>query len=160
MGFPKKQRRKFETPKKPYDKNRLENEKKIKQNFGLRRKHEIWRTESILRAFKRRARELQAVHNEEMKKALFDKLNSTGLGCSSLEDVLELSSDDIFSRRLQTILYKKGLASSIHHSRQLIVHGHVSIDGKRMVWPSYLVKRGEEEKIELDPKVIRKEVVK
>lgn len=159
MGFPKKHRRKFETPKKPYDKSRIESEKKIKQNYGLRRKHEIWRAESIVREFRRRARELQASHDEEAKKALFDKLSSIGLGCANLEDVLELSSDDIFGRRLQTILHKKGIANSIKHARQLIVHGHISIDGKKMIWPSYIVKRGEEDRIQASP-AIKKEVVK
>ena len=40
MGHPKKQRKKYENPKKPFDKARIETEKKIKKDFGLRRKHE------------------------------------------------------------------------------------------------------------------------
>ncbi|MEM7819716.1 MAG: 30S ribosomal protein S4 [Candidatus Aenigmatarchaeota archaeon] len=159
MGHPKKQRKKYESPKKPYDKSRIESEKKIKQIFGLRRKHEIWRAEGILRNFRRRARELQAIHDETAKKMLFEKLRSIGLPCSSLEDVLELKLEDILSRRLQTIIHKKGFANSIKHARQLIVHGHVYVAGKRIVWPSYIVKKNEEDKITLNPKIIKEKGV-
>ena len=43
MGHPKKQKKKYERPRKPYDKVRIEKEKNILHEFGLRRKKEIWR---------------------------------------------------------------------------------------------------------------------
>ncbi|OYT41525.1 MAG: 30S ribosomal protein S4 [Candidatus Aenigmarchaeota archaeon ex4484_224] len=72
---------------------------------------------------------------------------------STLDDVLGLTVRDILERRLQTIVYRKGLANTPKHARQLIVHGHVYINGRRIVWPSYLVPRDEEDKIEVRLKV-------
>ena len=56
----KKQRRKYSRPKRPWDKERIERERKVLRGYGLRRKKEIWRMEAILRDFRRRARELVA----------------------------------------------------------------------------------------------------
>jgi len=61
--------------------------------------------------------------------------------------VLALSVKDIFERRLQTIVWKKGLASTALHSRQAITHGHVRIGGKRVKSPAYIVPVDEEETI-------------
>ncbi len=155
MGAPKKQRRKYETPKKPYDRSRLEKERKIRQDFGLRRKREIWRAESMLRNFRQRARELQARSDGQKEKALFDRLRKTGIQCDSLEDVLEIGLEEMLSRRLQTIVHKKGIANSALQARQFIVHGHVFVGSRRVLWPSYIVGQGEEEKIMVDPKLAK-----
>ena len=40
----------------------------------------------------------------------------------------------------------------MNQSRQLIAHGHIAIDGRKVSSPSYLVLRDEEEKIEYAPK--------
>ncbi|MEA1999633.1 MAG: 30S ribosomal protein S4, partial [Euryarchaeota archaeon] len=50
-------------------------------------------------------------------------------------------------RRLQTRVYKKELANSIKHARQLIVHGHIAVDGRRVTIPSYIIREDEEGKI-------------
>ncbi|MDI6721031.1 MAG: 30S ribosomal protein S4 [Candidatus Aenigmarchaeota archaeon] len=153
MGHPKKQRRKYETPKRPYDKVRIEREKAVKENFGLRRKKEIWRAESILRNFRRRARELLARRNEKEEKMLLETLRNMGIICENLDDVLEINLDNILSRRLQTVVYKKGLANTARHARQLVVHGNVFVSGRKVLYPSYIVKKAEEDKIILSPKI-------
>lgn len=79
MGHPKQQRKKYEKPKKPYDKTRLEEEKELMKEFGLRRKKELWRAESIIRNFRRRARKAQATKNKEEKKMIVEKLVNIGL---------------------------------------------------------------------------------
>ena len=149
MGHPKKQRKKYETPKRPYDKQRIDTERKVLNDYGLRRKHEIWRSESILRDFRRRARELLAVKDDKRQKELLDKVNKIGLDAKTLDDVLSVRLENILNRRLQTIVYKKGLANTPRHSRQLIVHGHVRVNDQKILWPSYIVKRGEEDHIQL-----------
>jgi small subunit ribosomal protein S4 len=154
MGHPKKQRKKYARPKKPYDKARIERERKVKENFGLRRKKEIWRAESMLRQFRRRARELQARRNEKDEKMLLGTLNRLGIKCENLDDVLEVGLDDILSRRLQTIVYKKGSANTMRQARQIIVHGHVSLSGKKVMYPGYIVGSGDEERISVNPKII------
>lgn len=156
MGHPKKQRKKYEKPLRPYDKIRIENEQKLIQEFGLRRKHEIRRAESLIRDFRRRARELLAKQDEKKEKELFEKLNKFGFNCSKLEDILDLKIENMLSRRLQTLVYKKNFANSVRHARQIIVHGHVFVDGRRVSWPSYLIPVELEDKIELDSKLKNK----
>ncbi|MBI3190429.1 30S ribosomal protein S4 [archaeon] len=164
MGHPKKQKRKYETPLRPWSKSRIESEKDILDKFGIRRKREIWKTESILRNIRRRARELLAKSDEKKEKELFAKLNTMNIHCSKLDDVLSIKLEDVLSRRLQTIVYKKGIANTPRHARQLIVHGHILVSNKKVKWPSYLVGRGEEDTISLDPilaaKFVKAEVKK
>lgn len=148
MGHPKKRRMKYDRPFKPYDKARLERESKLLSEYGLKRKNEIWRAEALLRSFRRRARELLTRHEKQKETDLLGKLNKLGIRCSKIEDVLGVKTEDILSRRLQTIIHKKNI-TGISHSRQLIVHGHVSIDGRRMLWPGYLVTADEEENIQV-----------
>jgi small subunit ribosomal protein S4 len=52
------------------------------------------------------------------------------------------------------VLFKKNIAKTPKHSRQLIVHGHVTIGGRRILWPSYLVPSEEEDKIEVSGKEV------
>ena len=158
MGQPKKFKKKYARPKKPYDKERIDSERKILDNFGLRRKKEIWRAEGIVRDYRRRARELQAKKNEIAEKQLIERLNRLGIQCKRLDDVLQINLDDILSRRLQTIVFKKGIANSMKHSRQLIVHGHVAVDNKKVYWPSYIVEKESEDKISLSNYIASKMV--
>jgi small subunit ribosomal protein S4 len=147
----KRFRKKYEKPRRPWDKARLEKEKEILKKFGLKRKRELWRAEAILRKYRRMARDLIAKKDKEKEKVLIEKLKRMGVlkEGSSLDDVLALTVEDILERRLQTIVYRKGLANSLKHARQLIVHGHVKINGRKINYPSYLVERGEEGKIEV-----------
>lgn len=132
---------KFEKPLKPWDSARSESERKIMKAYGLRRKHEIWRAESILRTFRRIARELQAKKDKAKEEMLLNRLKKTGLisADGTLDDVLNLEINDILERRLQTLVYKKGLANSLRQSRQFIVHGHISVNSRRTKWPSMIV---------------------
>jgi len=70
---------------------------------------------------------------------------------ATLDDILRLTVEDILDRRLQTVVFRKGLASSIYHARQLIVHGHITIGGRRVRSPGHLVTREEEEQIDFYP---------
>ena len=152
IGHPKKQRIKYDRPFKPYDKARIEREKKLVTEYGLKRKNEVWRAEALLRSYRRRARELLVRHEEQKEKDLIGKLNKLGIKCIKVEDVLGVKTEDILSRRLQTVLHKKYIAD-VRHSRQLIVHGHVSISGRRMLWPGYLVTAEEESTIQVSAAV-------
>src|SRR5450756_3042165 len=50
-------------------------------------------------------------------------------------------------RRLQTIVFRKGLTRTIFQARQLITHGHVTIDNRRVTIPGYIVPKAEEAQI-------------
>jgi small subunit ribosomal protein S4 len=54
-------------------------------------------------------------------------------------------------RRLQTIVFRKGLARTIFQARQLITHGHVSIDNRRVTIPGYIVQKTEEPTVIYSP---------
>lgn len=104
----------------------------------------------MLRSFRRRSRELLSHPNEKKQKELFDRLNKLGMKAEKLDDVLLLRLEDILSRRLQTVVYKKGLAKTLKEARQFIVHRHVLIKDKRVWYPSLLVLADEEAEIHLD----------
>ncbi|MEM3608734.1 MAG: 30S ribosomal protein S4, partial [Candidatus Bathyarchaeia archaeon] len=68
------------------------------------------------------------------------------------DDVLDLTIEDVLERRLQTIVFRKGLAKTIHQARQLITHGHIAIGKQKVTVPSYLVSKDEEDQIVYAPK--------
>ncbi len=61
--------------------------------------------------------------------------------------MLDLKENAFLSRRLQSLVFKKGLAKSVRQARQLIVHGFIAINGKRVNRPGYLVPADEESHI-------------
>jgi small subunit ribosomal protein S4 len=50
----------------------------------------------------------------------------------------------LLERRLDNVVYRLGWARSRPMARQLVSHGHVQVDGRRVNIPSYLVRPGEE----------------
>lgn len=100
-------------------------------------------------SFRKQARRLLAATQEvrlREEKILLDSLRRKGLVSESatLDDILSLNIEDVLGRRLQTMVFKKGLAISPLHARQLIVHGHVVVNGRRIGVPGYTVGRSEE----------------
>ncbi|MEM1688942.1 MAG: 30S ribosomal protein S4 [Candidatus Hadarchaeales archaeon] len=147
-------KKKYETPRHPWDKARMDAEDKLLRTYGLRRKREIWRAQTVLRKFRAQARELMARSDpqaEKEKAALIRRLQKFGLvgENATLDDVLGLTVEDIIQRYLQWIVYKKGLARTPKQARQMIVHGHVKIGGRAMKSPSYMVPVAEEDIIEV-----------
>lgn len=157
MGDPKRQRKKFDTPRFPWQMDALEAELKILGQYGLRNKREIWRHKTLLSKYRGMGRSLLGKSVEERRvpeKQLLNRLYRLGIlpEGSELDQVLDMTLEDILQRRLQTLVLQRGLAQSIQQSRQLIVHGHISIDGRKVSSPSYLVFKNEEEKIAYSPK--------
>lgn len=50
----------------------------------------------------------------------------------------------LLESRLDNLVYRLGFARTRPQARQLVVHGHVTINGKKVDRPSYLVTPGEE----------------
>lgn len=147
----KRQRKKYERPRKPWDKERITKEKEILKTFGLRRKIEIRRAEAFLRKYRRIARDLAAKKDKEKEKTIVNKLVNFGLlqESASLDNILSLTLESILERRLQTIIFRKGLAITPKQARQFIVHGKVRLNNRKNIYPSYLVKKEEEDKIQV-----------
>jgi small subunit ribosomal protein S4 len=49
----------------------------------------------------------------------------------------------LLERRLDNVIYRTGLAASRPQARQIVLHGHVRVNGSKVDIPSYLVKAGE-----------------
>jgi small subunit ribosomal protein S4 len=156
MGDPRRQRKKFETPKFPWRVDILQNELKLLGQYGLRNKRELWRHQTMLSKFRGTARSILGMPEEEgeiLRTQTLTRLNRLGIlpETAALDDVLDLTIDDVLARRLQSLVFRHGLAKSIHQARQFITHGHIAIDNRRVSSPSYLVLRDEEDKIAYAP---------
>ncbi|MCS7137774.1 MAG: 30S ribosomal protein S4 [Candidatus Caldarchaeum sp.] len=154
MGDPKRIRKKYETPGHPWRRESLEEELKLMGEYGLRNKRELWRAASILRKYRAMARKLFVAVGERRiaeEGRLIGRLNRLGVlpQGATLDDVLKLTVRDFLERRLQTIVFRAGLARTIFHARQLITHGKILVGGKKVRAPSYHVNKGEEETVRL-----------
>ncbi len=156
MGDPKRQRRKFDTPRFPWRKDILDEELKLLGTYGLRNKHELWRHETSLSKFRGIARSLigrQPDERMKMENELLTRLKKLGIlqETAVLDDVLDLSKEDILERRLQTLVFRKNLTKTIHQSRQMITHGHITLNNRRVTVPGYIVSREEEKSLSYAP---------
>jgi len=152
MGDPRSQKKKYVSPKRPFDTDRFEQELQLVGTFGLRNKKELWMHRTELSNYRRQARQLLALPPSERaqrEKELIDKLSRIGIlsGDLTLDSVLDLTLENLLERRLQTIVFRKGLAASMHHARQLVTHGHIGLDNSRVTTPARFITTSEEEHI-------------
>jgi len=152
MGAPKKQRRKYSTPAHPWQKARIEEEAVLLKEYGFKNKREIHKMRSILKGFADQAKNLITSKTKQAEKeriALLNKLSNLGLitKTGNVDDILDLSINDIMDRRLQTLVYKKAMTRSIKQARQFIVHEHIAVGNKKITNPSYLVPVEDEQSI-------------
>ncbi len=156
MGDPKKQRKKYDTPRFRWRKDILQEELKLLGQYGLRNKHELWRHKTNLSKTRGIARSLigkPPEEREKMENELLTRLKKLGVlqETAALDNVLDLSVEDMLERRLQTIVFRKGLARTAFQSRQLITHAHITIGNRRVTIPGYIVSKEEETQIVYSP---------
>lgn len=192
MGHPKKKKKRYERPRRPWVAQRIKEEKELAEKYGLKNKGEIWKAASFIKRYRREVRAILAEiaggkpveHTLRKKEEILTSLRRRGIlkagvgmamemgvaeaeskaepeskkevetvepspGTSpysdlGLEDVLALGTEDVLERRLQTQVHKKELSTSLKHARQLIVHGHIAINDRRVTIPSYIVSLEEE----------------
>ena len=144
----KRKHKKYSRPKRPFDKTRIEEEARIRKEFGLKNKKEIWKAEAQIKSIREKAKKLIGKKEEEQKK-LLDKLNDMGIKVSSIADILALDKRDYLKRRIQTVVVGKKLATTPKLARQLIVHKKILVDGQVVNIPSYIVPVKLENKIKL-----------
>ena len=153
MGDPKFPSKHYDSPSHPWQKVRIEQESGLIHQYGLKNKKEIWRANTKVREMRRQARKLTANSSDKQSQnerdLLLAKLNRLGMieQNSGLEDILRMTPENILDRRLQTQVYLQGLASTVKQARQLIVHGHISIDGAVTRVPGMLVTKLQEKNI-------------
>jgi len=151
MGDPRKLKKKYESPRKLWDTTRIQEESGLKEEYGLKSTRELWKSKAELGKVRREARKLLSKGDKGTAQAkdLLTKIVRLGLGTetTTVEDLLSLTLRDVLERRLQTQVYKKGFAKSVSQSRQLIKHGFISINGKKVSVPGYVVPVSEEKLI-------------
>jgi len=152
MGDIRRLKKQFDKPAHPYEGTRILEELEYVGRFGLRNKKEFWRHKSQLGHFRklaRKARTLPAETGRQFIQQIGSRLNKLGLIDEnvSVDSILNLKVDDLLNRRLQTLVYKKGLAKTMYQARQFIVHGHIIVNDKKITTPSYIVPKADEDKI-------------
>lgn len=147
MGDPRKLRKKYESPKKVWNKERLASENKLISTYGLKNMRELWRMSLIIKKIRREVRKLFSIEDavaEARGRKIIERLYALGIveKDAKIEELLSLGVEDILKRRLQTLVLVNGLALNISMSRQLICHGFIAVDGKKATKPGMLIKRG------------------
>ncbi|WP_163564019.1 30S ribosomal protein S4 [Helicobacter suis] len=65
----------------------------------------------------------------------------------------------LLERRLDNVVYRMGFASTRSFARQLVTHGHILVDGKRLDIPSAFIRHGQKieliEKSKQNPQIAR-----
>ena len=146
----------FRKPKRPFEKERLDGEMKVVGEYGLKNKREVWRINYGLAKIRTAARTLLTLDDKSEARifqgtALLRRMMRLGLlleGERKLDYVLGLTNAKIMERRLQTKVFKLGLAKSIHHARTLIRQRHIAVDKKICDIPSFIVRVDSEKYID------------
>lgn len=154
MGGPRRFKNKYEAPKKLWEMDRIKEDKALKSEYGLKNARELWTAEAELKKYRREARRLLSLVEEERVKdvvKILTKLNKFGIlpKTATVDDILSLNIKTILERRLQTRVIRQGLAKTPRQARQLVAHGFIAIGDRAVTIPSYMVTEKEDALIRL-----------
>ncbi len=113
-----------ELSKKPYAPGQHGQERKKKlSNYGIQLQE------------KQKVKFMYGLNEKQMKKAFTKAVKMKGVNGENLLKLLE--------SRLDNLVYRIGFATTRKGARQLVNHGHITVNGKRVNIPSYQVKAGD-----------------
>jgi small subunit ribosomal protein S4 len=100
---------------------------------------------------KQKAKFMYGVSEKQFRRLFKEAANKEGNTGELLIQLLE--------QRLDNVVYRLGFATTRAFARQLVNHGHILVDGKRVDIPSYRVKPGQKieirEKSKTNPQIVR-----
>lgn len=100
---------------------------------------------------KQKARLMYGISEKQFRSLFFEANRLDGNTGENLIKLIE--------RRLDNVVYRMGFATTRRFARQLVTHGHVLVDGKRLDIPSAFVKPGQKieikEKSKNNPQIVR-----
>jgi small subunit ribosomal protein S4 len=85
---------------------------------------------------KQKAALMYGMNNHQFKRIVSIAIKMPGSNTKNLLDLLE--------SRIDNLVYRMGFAPTRRASRQLVTHGHVRLNGKKISIPSYVCKVGDE----------------
>jgi small subunit ribosomal protein S4 len=143
MGDPRTLKKKYESPRRVLDAERIANDTKLRAEYGLKTTREVWTTLQELKKVRRAARALLSLGEagKEKGQKIIDRLVRLGVAKpdATIDSLLSLDIKDFLERRLQTRVLKRSLARTPKQARQLITHGFIAVNGRRVSAPSYFV---------------------
>ncbi|EET90213.1 MAG: 30S ribosomal protein S4 [Candidatus Micrarchaeales archaeon] len=150
MGAPKRNRRKYDKPKDIWNLARIKADNALIAEYGLANMHELWKVQSEISRLRGNVRVLlSGSSSHDTSDKIIARMVKFGIleNGATLEKVLDITPNAFLERRLQTVVFKKGLARTIKQARQLITHGFIAVNMKRVSIPGYMVTTAEDDKI-------------
>ena len=119
----------YARPRTPWQAERIAGEVEVVKAFGLRNKRELWKAQAVLRKYRQASRKMLAAVSigqaPPEAEAILNRLKRLGMlkEEGDLDAILSMKVNDVLERRLQTQVYRQGLANSleavqaVHRSR-------------------------------------------
>jgi small subunit ribosomal protein S4 len=145
--MPIRKHQKFNRPKKIFDITVIKEEQALIKKYGLKNRREVWKADFAIGKIRNIAKSLITADKEKQDKFL-ETQKEKGFNVESIADVLGLKKEDYLKRRLQSLVFQKGIAKTPKQARQAITHKQIKIKGSIINSPSHLTTLKEEMTIE------------
>jgi small subunit ribosomal protein S4 len=146
MGGPRKLKKQYKQIPTYFDLSLQAQYNKLETRYGLKNRKEIHKMEGKVQRVQRllKARYIESLSSKRGQKKIdltLNKLKKLGVlnATAELNEALRITPENFLERRLQTLVFKKGLAPTIKRARQQIRHGKVFLFDKKVKMPSTII---------------------